>query len=75
MLTIPDLSEAAVTSALQDKLRYNEDERIKERDYLMDWYEGINIDQYVSDYFSAETLRQTVTPQIILHGVYAQYAQ
>lgn len=63
MLTIPDLSEEAVTSALADNLRYVEDERVKERDYLMDWYEGINLDQYVGDYFSPETLSQTVTPQ------------
>ena len=63
MLTIPDLSQGAIHEALKSQLRYIEDERVKERDYLMDWYEGVNIHQYVSQYFGAETLRQTVTPQ------------
>jgi len=63
MLIIPDLSASAVSNALNNKLKYIEDERVKERDYLMDWYEGININDYVGKYFSAETLRQAVTPQ------------
>lgn len=63
MLTIPDLSQGAIHEALKSQLRYIEDERVKERDYLMDWYEGVNIHQYVSKYFGKETLRQTVTPQ------------
>lgn len=63
MITIPDLSIGAVYDALQNKLQYIEDERVKERDYLMDWYEGINIDNYVADYFGKETLRQAVIPQ------------
>ena len=63
MLTIPDLSISAVNDALKNQLRYIEDERVKERDYLMDWYEGINIDDYVAQYFGRETLRQTVIPQ------------
>ena len=63
MLTIPDLSIGAVNDALKNQLRYIEDERVKERDYLMDWYEGINIDDYVAQYFGRETLRQTVIPQ------------
>ena len=58
MVTIPDLSQGAVADSLQSKLRYIEDERIRERDYLMDWYEGINIESYVKKYFSVETLRQ-----------------
>ena len=62
MLTIPDLSKAAVTTALKKKLRYIENQRTRERDYLMDFYEGINIDTYVAKYFGNETLRQTVTP-------------
>ena len=60
MLTIPDLSQGAIHEALKSQLRYIEDERVKERDYLMDWYEGVNIHQYVSQYFGAETLRQCV---------------
>ena len=63
MLTIPDLSQDAVNAALKKKLRYIEDERVRERDYLMDWYEGINIEGYVANYFGRETLRQTVIPQ------------
>ncbi len=58
MVTIPDLSQSAIAESLKDSLRYIEDERVRERDYLMDWYEGINIDSYVNDYFSPETLRQ-----------------
>lgn len=58
MVTIPDLSQSAIAESLKDSLRYIEDERVRERDYLMDWYEGINVDDYVRDYFSAETLRQ-----------------
>lgn len=58
MVTIPDLSQGAIADSLQSKLRYIEDERIRERDYLMDWYEGINIESYVKNYFSVETLRQ-----------------
>ena len=58
MVTIPDLSQGAVAESLKDKLRYIEDERVRERDYLMDWYEGINIESYVRNYFSPETLRQ-----------------
>ena len=63
MLTIPDLSQSAVQTALKKKLRFIEDARVKERDYLMDWYEGINLENYVSNYFGAETLRQAVIPQ------------
>ena len=63
MLTIPDLSQSAVQTALKKKLRFIEDARVRERDYLMDWYEGINLENYVSNYFGAETLRQAVIPQ------------
>ena len=58
MVTIPDLSQGAVADSLKKKLRYIEDERVRERDYLMDWYEGINIESYVKHYFSIETIRQ-----------------
>ena len=63
MLTIQDQSEGAILSALQEQLKYIEDERTRERDYLMDFYEGFNLEHYVSDYFGPETLRQTVIPQ------------
>ena len=52
------MSEGAIQASLKEKLSYIEDERTKERDYMLDWYEGINIDSYVSNYFSRETLRQ-----------------
>ena len=58
MVKIPDLAASSINAALKKKLRYIEDERIKERDYLMNWYEGINIDRYISPYFGSETLRQ-----------------
>ena len=58
MVTIPDLAQSTVNEALKDSLKYIEDQRVRERDYLMDWYEGTNIDQYVADYFRPETLRQ-----------------
>ena len=58
MVTIPDLSQGAVADSLMKKLRYIEDARVRERDYLMDWYEGINIEGYVGQYFSRETLGQ-----------------
>ena len=58
MVTIPDLAQSSVNEALKDSLKYIEDERVRERDYLMDWYEGVNIEQYVSEYFRPETLRQ-----------------
>ena len=57
-MNIPDLSTGAVLASLKNKLQYIEDERVRERDYLLDWYEGINIDQYVRSYFGSETLKQ-----------------
>ena len=58
MVILQDLSEGAIQASLQEHLSYIEDERTKERDYMLDWYEGINIDTYVSHYFSRETMRQ-----------------
>jgi hypothetical protein len=57
-VNIPDLSTDAVLASLKNKLQYIEDERVRERDYLLDWYEGVNIDQYVRSYFGSETLKQ-----------------
>ena len=57
-MNIPDLSTDAVLASLKNKLQYIEDERVRERDYLLDWYEGVNIDQYVRSYFGSETLKQ-----------------
>ena len=58
MVILKDLSEDALQEALTSQLSYIEDERTKERDYMLDWYEGINIDSYVGEYFGSETLRQ-----------------
>tara|TARA_Y100000114_G_C11757534_1_gene327740 strand:+ start:341 stop:1690 length:1350 start_codon:yes stop_codon:yes gene_type:complete len=61
LVILQDLSQGAIQASLKEQLSYIEDERTKERDYMLDWYEGINIDDYVSNYFSAETLRQVPT--------------
>jgi hypothetical protein len=58
LVTIPDLAQSTVNKALKDSLKYIEDQRVRERDYLMDWYEGVNIEQYISKYFRPETLNQ-----------------
>ena len=58
MVILQDLSEDAIQASLKEQLSYIEDERTRERDYMLDFYEGINIDEYVSQYFSQETLRQ-----------------
>jgi hypothetical protein len=58
LVSIPNLAQSTVTDALQESLKYIEDSRTRERDYLMDWYEGINVEEYVGRYFSAETLSQ-----------------
>ena len=63
MLTIQDQSEGAILGALKEQLTYVEDERTRERDYLMDFYEGNNLEHYVSDYFGPETLSQPVIPE------------
>lgn len=62
MVILQDLSEDAIQASLKEQLSTIEDERTQERDYMLDWYEGINIDQYVRQYFSHETLRQV--PQL-----------
>ncbi len=58
MVTIPDLAQSTVNNALKDSLKYIEDKRVRERDYLMDWYEGANVEDYIGKYFRPETLSQ-----------------
>ena len=58
MLTIPDLSESSVISALKQTLNKIEDARTREVDYLLDWYEGTETSKYISRYFGRETLAQ-----------------
>ena len=61
MVTIPDLAQSSVNKALKETLKYIEDQRTRERDYLMDWYEGTNVEQYIGKFFGVETLRQVPT--------------
>ena len=61
MVTIPDLAQSSVNKALKETLKYIEDQRTRERDYLMDWYEGANVERYIGKFFGAETLRQVPT--------------
>lgn len=58
MLTIPNLSQSSIIEALKDSLQEIEDARTREVDYLLDWYEGTETDQYVSQFFGTETLKQ-----------------
>ena len=58
MVTIPDLSEGAILSSLRDALNTIESERVKEREYMLDFFEGVNIDQYVKKFFGSESLNQ-----------------
>ena len=61
MVTIPDLAQSSVNKALKETLKYIEDQRTRERDYLMDWYEGANVERYIGKFFSAKTLQQVPT--------------
>ena len=58
MVIIQDLSASSVQAALKKQLRYIESKRTREREYMLDFYEGINMDMYVEKYFGKETLRQ-----------------
>jgi len=58
LVIIEDLSTSSVQSALKKQLRFIETQRAREREYMLDFYEGINMDRYVEKYFGAETLRQ-----------------
>ena len=59
MVIIEDLSAKSVQDALKKQLRFIETQRSREREYMLDFYEGINMDQYVRKYFGPETLAQT----------------
>lgn len=58
MVIIQDLSTSAIQAALKKQLRFIETQRAREREYMLDFYEGINMDRYVENYFGKETLRQ-----------------
>ena len=44
--------------SLADSLAYIENQRHKEREYLLDFYEGINTDDSVKRFFGSESLQQ-----------------
>ena len=58
MVSVPNLSEQAVLDSLSSTLNYIENERQKEREYLLDFYEGINTEAYVKKFFKSESLQQ-----------------
>ena len=58
MVTIPNLSQDSIISSLSDALNNIENKRTREREYMLDFYEGMNIDNYVSDFFGSESLNQ-----------------
>ena len=57
-MIIQDLSEQLIIDSLSDYLNNVETQRTKEREYLLDFYEGINMEEYVGDYFGSESLQQ-----------------
>ena len=57
-MIIQDLSEQLIIDSLADSLNVIETERTKEREYMLDFYEGMNIDSYVQDFFGSESLQQ-----------------
>ena len=57
-MIIQDLSEQIIIDSLSDYLNRIETQRTKEREYLLDFYEGINMEEYVGEYFGSESLQQ-----------------
>ena len=57
-MIIKDISEQLIVDGLSDYLNTIENRRSRERDYLLDFYEGINVDHYVKEYFGSESLQQ-----------------
>ena len=58
MVTVKDLSQQAVINSLSEVLAIVETNRHKEREYLLDFFEGINTEFYVSRFFGSESLQQ-----------------
>ena len=48
-MIIQDLSEQLIIDSLSDYLSNIETQRTREREYLLDFYEGINIENYVGE--------------------------
>ena len=57
-MIIQDLSEQLIIDSLSDYLGNIETQRTREREYLLDFYEGVNIENYVGEYFAGESLQQ-----------------
>jgi len=55
---VQDLSEKIVIDSLSDYLNNIETRRTREREYLLDFYEGFNVEDYVGKYFASESLQQ-----------------
>ena len=58
MVTIPDLSRDTILGSLGESLNVIENRRAKDREYLLDYYEGMNMDFYVKRFFGSESLSQ-----------------
>lgn len=58
MVIVKDATQQEIISTLSEHFTYVETERHKEIDELLDFYEGINTEQYVERFFSSETLKQ-----------------
>ena len=58
MVTIPNLSQSSILSSLRESLNDIENQRVKEREYMLDFYEGLNMDRYVKKFFGSESLSQ-----------------
>jgi len=58
MVTIPDLSRDTILGSLGEALNVIENRRAKDREYLLDYYEGMNMDFYVKKFFGSESLNQ-----------------
>jgi len=57
-MIIQDLSEQLIIDSLSDYLNNIETKRTREREYLLDFYEGFNMENYVGEYFGSESLQQ-----------------
>tara|TARA_R100001082_G_scaffold25510_2_gene12593 strand:- start:327 stop:1649 length:1323 start_codon:yes stop_codon:yes gene_type:complete len=55
---IQDLSEQIIIDSLTDYLGNIETQRTREREYLLDFYEGFNQEDYIGKYFGSESLQQ-----------------
>jgi hypothetical protein len=58
MVITKDLATENIINALSEQFSYIETERHKEIDKLLDFYEGLNTEDYVNSYFGTETLAQ-----------------